>query len=207
MTVWACQNVLYFNGLQIFAELELKVKCERPKVDMTDWYGEIFQALMKARVRFVVAGGVALNLLGVPRFTADIDLIIALSRENVFRFVKCLARLGYKTKLPVKAESFADEKTRKKWIEEKNMMVFSFYKKDHPYELVDVFMKEPMPFDKMWRERKRVRLGNIFIPVISVDHLIFLKKKANRLQDISDVESLKRLKAELKNEKTKGKRR
>lgn len=174
---------------------------------MTDWYREIFEALMKARIRFVVAGGVALNLLGVPRFTADLDLIIALSRENVLRFVKCLSELGYKTKLPVKAEFFADEKTRKKWIEEKNMMVFSFYKRDCPYELVDVFVKEPMPFDEIWQKRERVRLGNVFIPVISVDHLIILKKKANRLQDISDVESLKRLKAELKNEKTKGKRR
>lgn len=170
-----------------------------------DWYREIFQAIVKARIRFVVAGGVALNLLGVPRFTADLDLIVALSRENVSRFVRCLAKLGYRTKLPVNAESFADEGTRKKWIEEKNMMVFSFYKKDRPYELIDVFVKEPLPFDKIWRERESVRLGDVVIPVISVDHLILLKKRANRLQDISDVASLKKLKAELKNEKTKGK--
>jgi hypothetical protein len=46
-----------------------------------------------------------------------------------------------------------------------------------------------------------VFLENIDIPVVSIDHLIKLKKQANRLQDLSDIEALKKLSRELNSEK------
>jgi predicted nucleotidyltransferase len=38
----------------------------------------VFQALDAAGVRFLVAGGLAVNVYGVHRFTKDIDLVIDL---------------------------------------------------------------------------------------------------------------------------------
>ncbi len=38
-------------------------------------YDEVFRALSAKKARYLVAGGVAVNLLGVPRMTADLDLI------------------------------------------------------------------------------------------------------------------------------------
>ncbi len=164
---------------------------------MQSWYMEVFRELSTADVRFVVAGGIAVNLLGVPRFTADLDLVVALEKENVVKFVQCMIRLGLKPKVPVPPEAFADSENRKRWIEEKNMRVFSFQKPDRPYEVVDVFVKEPIPFDEMWHDRERILLDNVEIPVVSIDHLIALKREAMRLQDISDIEALERLKEEL----------
>jgi hypothetical protein len=41
------------------------------------FYHDVRSALAGAGVRHVIVGGVAVNLQGVPRFTADIDLAVA----------------------------------------------------------------------------------------------------------------------------------
>lgn len=46
-------------------------------------FERIFETLSRARVRYLVAGGVAVVLHGHPRFTADLDLILALDPPNV----------------------------------------------------------------------------------------------------------------------------
>ena len=168
---------------------------------MRYWYIELFRELLKNDIKFIVAGGIAVNLLGVPRFTADLDLIVALDRKNILKFIKCMKKLCYVPKIPVKAEAFADEENRDKWIKEKNMRVFSFRQLDRPYEVLDIFVKEPFPFVELWREKENIQLENITVPVVSIDHLIRLKKGANRLQDLSDVDALKKLKRELIDEK------
>ncbi len=167
---------------------------------MRNWYIEIFRALVEEDIRFVVAGGIAVNLLGVPRFTADLDLIVALDERNVNKFVRCMADMGYKPKVPVPAEAFADQGNREKWVREKNMRVFSFIQPNRPYELIDVFVKEPIPFSEMWREKENIRIENIEVPVVSIEHLLQLKQAAGREQDLSDIDALQRLQEDFKNE-------
>ncbi len=48
-----------------------------------DSYKQVFQALEKANVRYIIVGGVAMNLLGCPRFTNDIDIVLALDEKNL----------------------------------------------------------------------------------------------------------------------------
>jgi len=168
---------------------------------MRYWYIELFRELSKRDIKFVVAGGIALNLLGVPRFTADLDLILALDQKNIQKFIKCMTKLNYSPKAPVKAADFANDKNRDMWFKEKNMRVFCFMRLNRPYEIVDVFIKEPVPFAELWKERENIRLENTKIPVISIRHLIKLKKNASRLQDLSDVDALKKLIKELADEK------
>jgi hypothetical protein len=175
---------------------------------MRYWFTEIFRELAKEDVKYVIVGGIAVNLLGVPRFTADLDLVVALDEKNVLKFANCMSRLGFRPKVPVTAEMFADPKNRESWIKEKNMIVFSFWRPKRPYEVIDVFVKEPIPFDELWSERERIALENIKISVVSIRHLIKLKRQANRLQDASDIEALKKLSRELDGEKKgRGKKR
>ena len=172
---------------------------------MRSWYMTVLKELVNSDIKFVIAGGIAVNLLGVPRFTADLDLIVALDTGNVMEFVRCMTLLGFKPKVPVSPEAFAEPANRKLWIEEKNMRVFSFQKSDRPYEVVDVFVNEPIPFVEMWKDRESILVEDVAIPVISVEHLIQLKRDAGRLQDISDIEALERLKEELADECNKNK--
>ena len=45
---------------------------------MEIFYGKVFKALNKAKVKYVVAGGVAVVLYGYTRYTGDLDLIVLL---------------------------------------------------------------------------------------------------------------------------------
>lgn len=157
------------------------------------FYQEVFQSLQNHKVSYLVSGGVAVVLHGVLRFTADLDLIVDFEPENLKRLLLALHESGYKPKLPVRASDFLDPANRKLWAEEKNMIVFSFYNREAPYKLIDIFVEELIPFNELDSAKKEVFAGGIHIPVVSMDHLIRLKKLADRRQDIADIESLEEL--------------
>jgi len=51
------------------------------------FYLELFRALDREKVRYLVVGGVAVNLHGIGRLTVDVDVMLALDSENLGRFV------------------------------------------------------------------------------------------------------------------------
>lgn len=54
---------------------------------------DLLRALGEEHVRYVLFGGQAVNLHGIPRFTEDIDLFVEPSEENVERLRRALARV------------------------------------------------------------------------------------------------------------------
>lgn len=46
------------------------------------YYELVFRNLNKKKVRYVVIGGIAVNLHGIPRATADLDLMVDLEKET-----------------------------------------------------------------------------------------------------------------------------
>lgn len=158
------------------------------------FYEEVFRELNRQKVKYVIAGGIAVNLHGVPRVTQDLDLVIYLGEENVNKFSKAMGTLGYKPKIPVKIEDFGVKKNREDWIKNKGMVVFSLWNKDIPYRIIDVFVKDPIDFKELYRDKAEISMGEFKIPVVSIEHLIKLKQMAGRKQDISDIVSLRRVK-------------
>jgi hypothetical protein len=157
------------------------------------FYEDVFRKLGESKIRYAVAGGVALVLHGVVRLTADLDLIVELSTENLRKFITAINELGYKPKPPVNAEDFIDPLYRKAWKEEKGMEVFSFYHPKMPMNLIDVFVNEPIGFNEIENEIVIFKARDIEIPAISKKHLKVLKGKANRPQDIADIEALEEI--------------
>jgi len=158
------------------------------------YYEDVFSELNKSKVKYLVTGGVALNLHGIPRMTADLDLMVDLKRDNLVKLVKALDKLGFKPRVPVKLTDFISEEKRIFWLGNKHMVMFSLYRPKEPYQEVDIFNMNPIIFEKAYQERKLVLAENIKIPLISIDHLIQLKRKSKRKQDLADVESLMTLK-------------
>jgi hypothetical protein len=71
----------------------------------------IFAVLQRAGVRYLVVGGVAVVLHGHPRFTADLDLVVALDPKNARAAIEALGVLGYRPRAPVSGALFADPGT------------------------------------------------------------------------------------------------
>jgi hypothetical protein len=45
----------------------------------------VLEALEREQVQYIVCGAVAINLLGLPRATEDLDIFVAPERENIER--------------------------------------------------------------------------------------------------------------------------
>jgi hypothetical protein len=61
------------------------------------FYLDLFRALNEAGVRYVLVGGVALNLHGVERATMDVDVAIALDGDNLSRAVDARSQPWFAT--------------------------------------------------------------------------------------------------------------
>ena len=158
------------------------------------FYGKIFKALSKARVKYVIAGGVAVVLHGYRRTTDDLDLYVLLEEKNLGRFFDALSSAGYSPKAPVTKEQFKSANERAKWKKEKGMVVFSFVENDPPFKLIDMFVNEPIKFTEVYKKKTNVKLEGVTVPTISIDHLIQLKKQAGRDRDKNDILNLKEIK-------------
>ncbi|HCA82483.1 MAG TPA: hypothetical protein DEP18_01760 [Flavobacteriales bacterium] len=64
-------------------------------------YLDLFKGLQYKNVRYLICGGLAMNLYGVPRMTADIDLLLDLNKSNTDNFSSVLKEMGYLPVLPM----------------------------------------------------------------------------------------------------------
>ena len=151
----------------------------------------IARALDAGSVRYLVAGGLAVNAHGYLRFTKDLYLVVQLVPDNVMRAFAALEGLGYRPVVPVTAGQFADSGTREGWIRDKGMQVLQFWSDAHRETPVDMFVSEPFEFEQEYRNALVKPLyGTIPVRFVSVPALIRMKREAGRAQDLVDIEEL-----------------
>jgi hypothetical protein len=153
-------------------------------------FESLLASLVESGVRYVVVGGLAVVIQGHARLTADVDLVIDLDPENVRRTIAALTARGLRPLLPVDPMTFADETIRTNWIEERNLQVFSLRDERNPLLTVDLFARDPIPFEELWTRADLVLLGGQQVHVASIADLIAMKRKAGRTQDLLDIEQL-----------------
>jgi len=66
------------------------------------FYLDFFRELEASKVRYLLVGGLAMNLHGVPRMTMDVDIILAMDEPNLQAFLKAANHLGLHPVAPVK---------------------------------------------------------------------------------------------------------
>ena len=165
------------------------------------FYEQVFKKLNKKRVRYLVVGGIAVNLHGFPRVTGDLDIMLDLKDgKSVNGFVEVVKALSFKPKIPVEVDDFAINSKRELWIKEKHMKVFSVYNPSNEIEHIDVLTENLIDFESAYKSRKVINAGNLEVPVVSIDDLIKLKKISGRKRDEIDIAALKEIKI-VKNEK------
>ena len=162
-------------------------------------FERIFRELNSNRVKYLVIGGIAVNLHGFSRATGDLDIMISFEEENVSRFIKTIKHLNLKPRVSVKVEDFADSAKRNSWIKEKNMKVFSLHNLGNPMEELDVILENDINFNKAYESKDIVKAGSIKIPILSINQLIKQKQNVGRERDTLDVKTLKKIR-ELKRE-------
>lgn len=148
--------------------------------------------LNAAGVRYLVAGGLAVNAHGYVRLTQDVDLVVQLDRANILPAFEALARLGYRPLVPVTAEQFADATQRATWIRDKGMTVLNFHSARHPAATVDIFVTEPFDFAAEHAAALQAELvSGVTVRFVSIPTLIAMKELAGRPRDRDDIEHLR----------------
>jgi predicted nucleotidyltransferase len=161
------------------------------------YYELVLKTLRKNKVEFIIAGGMALNLYGIPRFTKDLDILINESLQNIKKLTKTLNELGFEPKAPVKMGDFLNPTYWPIWKKEKGMMALNFYNSKKPFEEIDLLVYSPLKYKDAKKRKTHVRIENIDLDLVSLNDLIKMKRHAGREQDKSDIEAIKRLKAYL----------
>ena len=161
-------------------------------MDELDYLG-IFRELNKKGIKYVVCGGVAVNLWGIPRMTYDIDLLLEMSAANLRNFLSLLRTWGFKPKVPVDVMDMLDGEKRKTWIEEKNMRAFGLSNPEWAISEIDVLIGISPDYNDVVERVVYRNVDDIKIPLISFEDLVAMKENTGRRQDKADIEYLKRL--------------
>lgn len=156
-------------------------------------FEKVLVALNKAKVQYLVIGGVAVNLHGYVRFTGDLDLLLLLNKENLAKIDKVMKRLKYSERLPVSIMELGDSQKVKKWIKEKNLKAYTFNPPPGNLLQIDIIINESLKFAEFYKRKSIKTMGKIKIPVVSINDIIEMKKRAKRDKDIMDLKVLKYL--------------
>lgn len=156
-------------------------------------YEEIFRKFEEQGVKYIIVGGMAVNIHGYIRATTDLDILAEMADDNLAKIVNILKEEGYKVKQPVDPIVIANEETRRGWIENKNMKAFNFYKEDF-FKEVDIIIESPINFETALKTVCNYKISDLTLPVISMDNLIKMKKGSARGIDKLDISQLRKIK-------------
>ena len=154
-------------------------------------YEEILKEFTRGKVKYILVGGMAFNLLGGYRNTLDMDVIVEMSDENLRKIVTIMKKAGYHVKQPVDPMLIADKNTREDWIKNKNMKAFNFYKGERTYEEVDIVIDSPVKYKDAVKKAVKVRTAGLDLIVVSPEDFVKMKKSSGRDKDLEDIEKLK----------------
>lgn len=136
---------------------------------------DVFSSLQHHKVRYIVIGGIASVLYGVPRATFDLDILIDANPDNA----KKLLEAFLEAKLGTAAMTTAEE------LLSQEITIF----KDRVR--IDVQTSTPgLKFEEAWERRETMEYQDQHFFVASREDLIASKRASGRPVDLEDVRLL-----------------
>ncbi|MDP2694878.1 MAG: hypothetical protein Q8O58_08430 [Gallionella sp.] len=160
------------------------------------FYIDLFSALDRHKVDYLLIGGLAVSLHGVERATMDVDITVAMNPDNLAALIDAAKELKLSPVLPVPLESLGDLGLLRQWHAERHLEAFALRSADLVGVTVDVLLFPPVEFSGMASRADVFKVANTDIQVVSIDDLIALKQAVGRPIDVIDIEHLQRIKAQ-----------
>lgn len=158
------------------------------------FYLDLFSALSRHRVDYVLIGGLAISLHGIERATMAIDVTVAMTPDNLSALVAMARELGMMPVLPVNLDTLTDLDQLAQWHRERNLEAFALQAPGRSGITLDVLLYPPVGFAGMRERAVTFKAGDVPVVVACIDDMIALKQAVGRPIDITDIEHLKRLK-------------
>lgn len=130
-------------------------------------------------VEFLVVGGHAVAFHGHPRFTGDIDFLIAATPANAARVLACLGAFGF-----ADLDVTADDLQRAEQVVQLG----------YPPNRIDLLTSiSGVTFDEAWRTRVEGTLDGLPVAYLGRAALVANKRASGRAKDLADLEALERV--------------
>jgi len=155
----------------------------------------LIQALSDKDVEYVLVGGLAVALHGYQRVTLDVDVVLAMSEDNLRRFIACAKAADLRPVIPVPIDALAQPELLERWHREKGMLAFGLREPDKMSTVIDVLVKPVVSYADLRRDAVVANIGNMRVPVASIEHLIELKTGTGRSKDAIDIDELRKIQA------------
>ena len=135
----------------------------------------VFRSFQKHEVRYLVIGGIASILHGVPRATFDLDILIRATRENAQKLLDALIEAGFGTAALTTPEDILNNEIT---------VLKDFVR-------IDVQTRTPgLTFDESWQRKEIMTYREQSFYVVSKTDLIASKKASGRPIDLEDARLL-----------------
>ncbi|MDT7604026.1 MAG: hypothetical protein QOF61_2023 [Acidobacteriota bacterium] len=136
-------------------------------------YADVLSWLERDGVRYVVVGGVAIQLHGYERETRDLDIVVDAAPAEAERATRSLISAGFAPTLPLPLAM---------------LTVLTFL--DRAGRSIDVFARYHVPFDELCANSERVQIDGGSVRVASLADIIRAKQLTRQPQHLLDAEWL-----------------
>ena len=138
----------------------------------------VFLKLLNSkRIEYLLIGGYAVGYYGYPRATADMDIWIAISKENARKVTEAMKDFGMKA--PALNEGIFLEPGK-------------IIRMGYPPIRIEVLTEiSGVNFKRCYARRKEIKIDGIKIKMISLGDLLKNKKASGRHKDLNDLENLR----------------
>jgi predicted nucleotidyltransferase len=130
----------------------------------------------RREVTYALVGGFAVNYYGYPRFTQDIDFLVYPSRENAEKIKQAMTEFGFGN-AGIPFDLFEKEGS-------------AIHLGVEPNRIDMLTHLQGIGNEQIFQNRKRVELQGIQVNMISLEDLIRVKRRSQRLKDQADAEAL-----------------
>lgn len=141
-------------------------------------FAELLRCFNNAGVRYCIVGAFAVGFHAVPRYTKDMDLLVEPTRSNGKKICRALKAFGFGA-LAITPEDF-NRPGR-------------FIQLGYEPVRVDLITSLPgVTFTQVWKARQRGAYGGEPVWFIGREELAHSKRAAGRLQDLADLDMLRK---------------
>ncbi len=140
---------------------------------------DFLKLMQKHQVRYLVIGSWAVALHGRPRYTKDIDILVAREPENARKIMLVINEFGFGS-VGLSAEDF---------MREHYVVQLGF----EPNRIDILTHIDGVQFEEAEQRKHNILVGEVSLPVISILDLLKAKQAASRPQDLADIDQLNRL--------------
>jgi predicted nucleotidyltransferase len=137
-------------------------------------FKEFLRLLNSNEVEYLIIGGYAVNYYGFPRATGDLDIWVAIHKENAQRLERVLREFGF---------AQADAST---FLEPRKVIRMGV----PPVRVEILTTISGVDFTECYARRFGTELDGIAVNLIHCDDLKRNKQASGRLQDLRDLEQL-----------------